>query len=182
MSRGAILHEITRATSAERAKLVRVESYAVALDLTRGDEYFGATSVIRFSGLRPGAAGHADLRADQVHAIILNGRRLDPAQVKFVFCDANGHPRLLGPGRTWEDYLTLAVTEIREFGASDIQVMRRLRALLAHLHDAVSPENCRAVDHEMARLDGTVTAAFGDSVDLDRARASDHQGIGGPDQ
>lgn len=99
---------------------------------------------------------------------------------QLVFCDANGHPRLLGPGRTWEDYLTLAVTEIREFGASDIQVMRRLRALLQDLHDSVRPENRRAVDHELARLDGTLTAAFGDSVDLDRARVSDHQGIGGP--
>ena len=32
------------------------------------------------------------------------------------------------PGRKWEDYLTLAVTEIREYGA--IQVTRRLRAML----------------------------------------------------
>src|ERR1700735_751915 len=76
-----MLHEITRTTSAERAKLVRVESYAVALDLTTGDEHFGATSVIRFSGLLPGASCYADLRADRVREIILNGRRLDPARV-----------------------------------------------------------------------------------------------------
>lgn len=34
------------------------------------------------------------------------------------------------PGRKWEDYLTLAVTEIREYGSGAIQVTRRLRAML----------------------------------------------------
>jgi uncharacterized membrane protein len=99
---------------------------------------------------------------------------------QIAFRDRNDQPRLLMPGRTWEDYLTLAVTEIREFGAEDIQVTRRLRALLQDLRDTVRPDNRRAVDNEIERLDGTVRAAFRDSVDLDRAQASDHQGIGGP--
>lgn len=72
-----MLHEMTRTTAAERAKFVRVESYDVALDLARGAELFGSTSVIRFSCVRPGAASHADLLADKVHEIILNGRQLD---------------------------------------------------------------------------------------------------------
>jgi aminopeptidase N len=76
-----MLHEMTRTATAGRAKLVRVESYDVALDLTRGDELFGSTSVIRFSCLRPGADSHAELQADTVHEIILNGRQLDPEQV-----------------------------------------------------------------------------------------------------
>jgi hypothetical protein len=37
-----------------------------------------------------------------------------------------------------------------------------------------------AVDEELRRLDATVAASFGDSVDLDRARTADRQGIGGP--
>lgn len=86
------------------------------------------------------------------------------------------------PGRTWEDYLTLAVTEIREFGATDIQVLRRLRALLQDLRQTVRPEHRPAVSDEIARLDGTVIAAFGDKVDHDRAQASDPQGIGGPEE
>jgi aminopeptidase N len=76
-----MLPEMTRTTAAERAKFVRVESYDVALDLARGAELFGSTSVIRFSCARPGAASHADLLADKVHEIILNGRQLDPEQV-----------------------------------------------------------------------------------------------------
>ena len=34
--------EITRAETSERARLLRVESYDVALDLTRGGEVFGS--------------------------------------------------------------------------------------------------------------------------------------------
>jgi uncharacterized membrane protein len=109
-------------------------------------------------------------------------RRLGSTELhgRLAFRGPHGQPRVLMPGRTWEDYLALAVTEIREFGAGDIQVMRRLRALLQDLRDTVKPENRPAVDDEIARLDGTVKAAFGRSVDLDRARATDHQGIGGP--
>jgi uncharacterized membrane protein len=84
------------------------------------------------------------------------------------------------PGRTWGDYLTLAVTEIREYGSSSIQVMRRLRALLEDLQEAVRPENRPAVDAEIAKLDLTIAAGFADSVDKDQAHVPDRQGIGGP--
>jgi aminopeptidase N len=73
--------EMTRTSAAERATIVRVESYEIALDLARGEELFGSTSVIRFSCLRAGAGTHAELQADKVHEITLNGRRLDPEQV-----------------------------------------------------------------------------------------------------
>ena len=83
------------------------------------------------------------------------------------------------PARRWEDYLTLGVTEIREYGAAALQVMRRLRAMLEELRDAVTPEHRAAVDEERARLDATVNRSFGDSVDSDRAMTADAQGIGG---
>ena len=72
--------EITRDQTRERARLIRVESYDIELDLTRGDEVFGSVSVIRFSCREPGAGSHADLVAEQVHEITLNGRALDPVQ------------------------------------------------------------------------------------------------------
>src|ERR1700685_1741156 len=71
--------EITRGETAERARLVRVASYDVALDLTRGAEVFGSTSVIRFSCEQPGAATYVDLIAEKVHEITLNGAAIDPA-------------------------------------------------------------------------------------------------------
>jgi uncharacterized membrane protein len=86
---------------------------------------------------------------------------------------------LVIPVRTWEDYLTLGVTEIREYGSGGIQVMRRMRAVLEQLREQVRPEYRPAVEGELTRLDATVARKFGDSVDLDRAGTADAQGIGG---
>jgi aminopeptidase N len=71
--------EITRAETSERARLLSVDSYAVTLDLTGGSEQFGSTSVIRFSCAEPGASSYADLVAETVHEITLNGTPIDPA-------------------------------------------------------------------------------------------------------
>jgi uncharacterized membrane protein len=84
------------------------------------------------------------------------------------------------PVRTWQDFLSLGVTEIREFGAGSIQVARRVRALLEELGELVLPDNRAAVDEELRRLDATVAASYVDSIDLDLAMSPDHQGIGGP--
>jgi uncharacterized membrane protein len=103
-----------------------------------------------------------------------------PLHGPLTFRDTEGTPRLLMPGRTWADYLTLAVTEIREYGSSSIQVVRRLRALLEDLQESVRPEHRPAVDAEIAKLDATIATSFAGSVDQDQARARDRQGIGGP--
>jgi uncharacterized membrane protein len=87
---------------------------------------------------------------------------------------------LVMPVRTWTDYLSLAMTEIRTCGATSIQVLRRLRAMLDELDELVLPEHRAAVADERRRLDATVTAAHGGTVDLDLASVGDHQGIGGP--
>jgi uncharacterized membrane protein len=87
---------------------------------------------------------------------------------------------LVVPVRRWPDYLALSVTEIREYGNSSIQVVRRLRALLEALAEAVLPERRDEVLRELERLDAAVSARWGDTVDLDLAGGADRQGIGGP--
>ena len=82
--------------------------------------------------------------------------------------------------RRWPDFLALGVTEIREYGGSSIQVMRRLRALLLELDELVLPSHRAAVEDELRRLDATVAVNFAGNVDLDRAVIADAQGIGGP--
>jgi aminopeptidase N len=69
--------EITRAGTQARARLLRVDSYDVALDFTRGPEIFGSISRIRFDCTEPGAGTHVDLVAQAVHEITLNGVPLD---------------------------------------------------------------------------------------------------------
>ncbi len=70
--------DITRAETAERARLLRVQSYDIELDLTRGGDVFGSRSVIRFECAEPGAATYVDLIAEAVHEITLNGAPVDP--------------------------------------------------------------------------------------------------------
>ena len=71
---------LTRAEARERAELIDVESYDVNLDLTRGDEVFGSTTVVKFSA-RAGASTFIDAVTAAVHRVTLNGVALDPAEV-----------------------------------------------------------------------------------------------------
>jgi uncharacterized membrane protein len=82
--------------------------------------------------------------------------------------------------RRWEDVVDLAFTEIRQFGGTSIQVVRRLRALLDDLCQRVAPEHRPAVEDELRRLQATIDELWGGSVDHDLARVPDGQGIGGP--
>ncbi|WP_028659637.1 aminopeptidase N [Nocardioides insulae] len=72
---------LTRDEARTRAALLDVTSYAVDLDLTKGEEVFGSTTTLRFTCTTPGAGTFADLVGATVHAITLNGRSLDPAEV-----------------------------------------------------------------------------------------------------
>jgi uncharacterized membrane protein len=91
----------------------------------------------------------------------------------------DGRTGIVTPVRDWEQYLSLGTTEIREYGATSIQVMRRMRAMLEELRGEVLEPHRAAVDDELARLDATVARQWGDSVDFDRASRADNQGIGG---
>jgi uncharacterized membrane protein len=93
--------------------------------------------------------------------------------------DSTGRVRVVIPGREWEAYLRLAVTEIRNYGASSPQVCRRLRAMLDELHEVVRPERRGAVEAEMAALDAVVRRTYQDPAERAFAARSDRQGIGG---
>jgi aminopeptidase N len=70
---------LTRDEARERARLLTVESYAVELDLTTGEERFGSTTEIRFACAEPGASTFIDLHDGLVREVTLNGKALDPA-------------------------------------------------------------------------------------------------------
>ena len=98
---------------------------------------------------------------------------------RYALSGRDGTVRVVLPGRGWADYLELAVTEIRDYGATSTQVCRRLRALLDGLLATVPPTRQSAVRDELCRLDAAVEAAFPDPVARSRASGSDRQGIGG---
>ena len=76
---------LTREEARQRAALVTVEGYDVSLDLRSATQpretTFRSVTTIRFRCARPGAATFVDLVAPAVDAVVLNGRRLDPAEV-----------------------------------------------------------------------------------------------------
>jgi uncharacterized membrane protein len=105
------------------------------------------------------------------------GTAPDPASLAMGPAPTTG---VVMPIRSWPEILSLGVTEIREYGGTSIQVLRRLRALLEELGQLVKPERKVAVDDELRRLAQTVAVGFGGRVDLDRATMADAQGLGGP--
>lgn len=68
---------LTRDEARERARLLKVESYNVALDLTEGEERFESVTTVRFAATQPGADTFIDLHGARVRQITLNGTDLD---------------------------------------------------------------------------------------------------------
>ncbi len=69
---------LTRNEAQLRAQLLDVRHYAVTLDLTRGEDTFESTTVIRFTA-RSAADTFVELKPDELHSAELDGSPLDPA-------------------------------------------------------------------------------------------------------
>jgi uncharacterized membrane protein len=114
---------------------------------------------------------------DQIEDLLrrLGRRDLDAGYAR----DADGALRLTFPTPTWEDYLALSFDEIRQFGATSVQVMRRLRAALAGLMESITvPARAEALRHYIKHLDLAVDRSAFDAQDQTMARYEDRQGLG----
>ena len=72
---------LTVVEARERASLVRIDGYALELDLDRGAVVFGSRVRIAFSCNDPGAQTFLDVRAREVTSVVLNGVALDPGGI-----------------------------------------------------------------------------------------------------
>jgi uncharacterized membrane protein len=80
---------------------------------------------------------------------------------------------------TREDYLALAFDEIRQFGATSLQVMRRLRSALAGLTESTTiPARSEAAQRYIKHLDLAIDQSTLDAQDQTMARHEDRQGLG----
>lgn len=93
---------------------------------------------------------------DHIQTFLHAVARTDP-QRRYELVE-QGVPRVVLPGLSWGDYLRLAVTEIRDYGATSTQVSHRLRALLRELLDVVPRELRPPVLDEIGRLDAVARA------------------------
>lgn len=92
--------------------------------------------------------------------------------------DQDGILRVIYRMPTWEDYLALAFDEIRQFGSTSIQVMRRLRSALVELAACAGNERARTVHAYLGHLDSGIERSGFDPEDRAAARIEDRQGLG----
>jgi len=93
--------------------------------------------------------------------------------------DREGNVRVLYAAPSWEDYLRLAVCEIRQCGGNSIQVVRRLRVLLDTLLEQLPELRAGELRAQLDLLDAAVARNFPDAGDRDLGLAGDYKGIGG---
>ncbi|MGC2060934.1 MAG: DUF2254 domain-containing protein [Candidatus Sulfotelmatobacter sp.] len=119
----------------------------------------------------------AVLALDQIHNLLreVGLRRLDTGLVH----DSTGQLRLIYRTPDWEDFVGLAVTEIRQFGANSTQVTRRMRAMLEKLIPLVATHRASVLLQELDLLRSTVDQGFAMPEDRKRADLPDFQGLGG---
>ena len=119
----------------------------------------------------------AVLALDQVHRLLrMVGQRKLRGE---VIVDENGRPRLIFRTPNWEHYVQVACNEIRACGAGNLQVARRMRAMLENLRRTLPEHRHAALDTELDLLDWAVQAHFSRPEELALARVPDSQGLGG---
>jgi uncharacterized membrane protein len=113
---------------------------------------------------------------DQIEDLMLRlGRcELDVGRV----CDEAGTLRFEMPVPTWDDLVVLALDEIRYCGATSIQVMRRMRALLQDLTQQVLPDRRAALAYYLVRVEKGIRRDLQDADDQRDALEPDRQGLG----
>jgi len=113
---------------------------------------------------------------DQIEDLLirLGRRRLEIGD----FRDTQGKLRLLIGFPAWEDFLRLAFDEIRLYGSTSVQVMRRMKALVAELIEVLPEERRPALQKWQERLRSTVERSFSDEQDKLEASVEDRQGLG----
>ena len=93
--------------------------------------------------------------------------------------DASGTLRLVWRSPGWDDLLDLAFDEIRGYGASSLQVCRRLRAVLEDLLAATPASRHAGIREHLRRLQADVLTGFPEgSPERELAQVPDRTGLG----
>jgi uncharacterized membrane protein len=113
---------------------------------------------------------------DQIGDLLLRlgGRRLEIG----VYPDDSGHIRVIIPFPSWDDFLHLGFEEILSYGARSVQVMRRMKALIADLLTVVPPERRASLRYWKERLQTSIGRSFEDAEEKLSASSEDRQGLG----
>jgi uncharacterized membrane protein len=119
----------------------------------------------------------AVLAIDQLHRLLraVGRRHLRTDEIR----SASGRLRLIFRTPNWEDFVHLAFSEIRACGSNNLQIVRRLRAMIENLVQTLPAYRHAALLRELSLLDREIERNFIYPEDLALARVADAQGLGG---
>lgn len=119
----------------------------------------------------------AVLVIDQLHRLLrlLGKRYLRNENIS----DNDGQLRAILRTPNWEDFVHLVFWEIRHYGAENMQVARRLRAMGENLLQSLPEYRHAALHQQLALLDRELEQLYAFPEDLALARIADAQGLGG---
>jgi uncharacterized membrane protein len=115
---------------------------------------------------------------DQIGDLLLRLGRC-PSLETGVFRGSDGKVRLVVPFPAWADLVNLALNEILFYGASSVQVTRRLAALIADLISLLPENRHAALRTAQTRLSAAIARTFSqDPEEKLAAGVEDRQGLG----
>jgi uncharacterized membrane protein len=119
----------------------------------------------------------AVLAIDQLYRLLrtVAGRKLHDERI----LDAEGRLRMIFHTPNWSDFVHLTFSEIRHYGAGNLQIARRLRAMIETLLNTVPASRLPPLREELALLDRTIETLYAFPEELALARIPDTQGLGG---
>jgi len=114
---------------------------------------------------------------DQLHRLLRKAGNQNLRTDEIL--DKSGRLLVIVRTPNWEDFVHLAFTEIRHCGAQNMQIARRLRAMIENLIQTLPKHRHPALKRELQLLDRDVEKYFVYPEDLALARVGDPQGLGG---
>jgi uncharacterized membrane protein len=119
----------------------------------------------------------AVLAVDQLHRMLrlVGTRHLRTDET----ADAAGELRVIFRTPNWEDFVHLAFSEIRFYGSTNLQIVRRLRAMIENLMQTLPDNRHQELLYQLELLDRAVKKAFENPEELALAHVGDTQGLGG---
>jgi uncharacterized membrane protein len=119
----------------------------------------------------------AVLAIDQLHRLLrsVGKRNLRTDEIT----DASGNLRLIFRTPNWDDFINLAFSEIRACGAGNLQIVRRLRAMIENLAETLPPHRQDELQRQLSLLDREAARLFRYPEEQALAAIADSQGLGG---
>jgi uncharacterized membrane protein len=119
----------------------------------------------------------AVLAMDQLHRMLrtVGKRHLRTDEL----LDQSGQIRVIFGTPNWDDFVYLAFSEIRNCGSNNLQIVRRMRAMIENLVQTLPPNRREALLRQLSLLDREVERIFTYPEELALARVADAQGLGG---